>query len=391
MRGLLVAVLPLVSSTLLAALPPCETSGIPEGSIPSGEQLFLELPAVPSRRYVITAATPGPCLGPPSHCHTRNAEAFVLEPEDDPFVMLFTPRTSDDRIYRVTILGTSAGPGDPVLQCQTRVDIPLRAHAPLASVADRVVVPAGSASGMNGSEFRTALRLTGFGAGTIFFRKAGSFHGDERDPSIRYDLGFIPFSGIPATVHFDDIAASLGVTGLGMLDVVPDEILEDPRGGFIAPHVQSWIYNESGEGRNGTVVGAIPPAVLARATLHMIVPADYPSGSRVNVGYRTFDKPARLILGVLARTLDSIIVFNDFEVPENTFHQVPLDSLVPADLILLEPGDIVLLIEEGEDAAVAAYYSVTNNRSNDTAVFYEPEHWEPDRLGDVIVRFPDWY
>ena len=77
--------------------------------------------------------------------------------------------------------------------------------------------------------------------------------------------------------------------------------------------------------------------------------------------------------------------------PENTFYQVPLDSLVPPDIIAVEPDDVLILLEEGEDAPVAMYYSVTDNLSNDTEVFYEPRHWDPDRLRDVILRLFDWY
>lgn len=392
MRRTVLAILVLLSTNALAALPRCDVAGLPELTINSGETIFLELDPALATSYTVIASTPGPCVGSPTHCGARNAEAFIIDPQEDgAFAFFFAPRTSEERIFRISVLGTSTAAGDTVLRCETQADLTLLPHAPLAAIADRVVVPAGAAIGANGSVFRTALRLTGFGSGRIYFRKAGSFHGDGRDPSIGYDLGLIPFSGIPKTLFFEDIAAELGVTGLGMLDVIPDEIEEDPRGGYVAPFVESWIYNETEEGRNGSVIGAIPPAILARGTLHMIVPDDYPDGSRMNVGIRTFEQPARFILGVMDAELDSIIVFNDFEMPEHTYSQVSLDSLVPADLIVLEPGDILILLEENEDAPVAAYYSVTNNGSNDTEVFYEPRHWDPDRLRDVILRLHDWY
>jgi hypothetical protein len=369
----------ILTAASLSAAPPCPVKGLPTGPI-TGNSIALEFDRT-STRYVMTTAFRGSAEPP---------QAYHVGPDTD-FLLIFNPpRVAADGILDITILGTTLA-ADETLVCSTRVSLPLQAWAQLKNVADRVVIPGvGSASGANGSQWKTSLQLVGYGTGTAYFRPLGTFYGDERDPHVRYDLGPMGTAGIPGVHQVSDLNAAMGVTGVGNLDIVPDFLdAGGPpyREGYIAPRVQARIYNDSGQGQFGNVVQALTPTQLQRGLLHIIVPPEYPLQSRVNVGLRTFDRPVTIRIGEYFAELDAIVIYGEVDIPAHTYRQVPLAELYGE----VSAGANLMLLTEGQEATFVGYYSVTNNVTNDTEIFTEPDRWDYPRLRDIAIPFAWWY
>jgi hypothetical protein len=363
-----------------AAAPPCSVKGLPSGTITGAGGTLVELDTT-STRYVLTATVRG---------STEPPQAYLVGPDTGPYVLLTPPRVAQDGTFDITILGTTLT-ADETLVCSTRLSLPIVAWASLKSVADRIVIPGvGSTPGANGSQWKTSLKLVGFGSGTAYFRPLGTFHGDDRDPHVRYDLGSMNIAAIPAVHDVEDLTAAMGVTGLGNLDIVPDFFDEGApphREGYIAPRAEARVYNDSGDGQFGGVIRALTPMQLQRSLLHIFVPPEYPARSRVNVGIRTFDRPVTIRIGEYLRELDSLAIYGEFEIPANTYRHVPLAELYPETYA----GAHLLLLGDDKKATFAGYYSVTNNTTNDTEIYTEPDRWHYPRLRDVVVTLPWFY
>jgi plastocyanin len=136
----------------------------------------------------------------------------------------------------------------------------------------------GSLAGANGAHFKTQVQLTNPGlttiAGKIVYH-AGGASGSASDPSLPYTLASWQ------TVNFDDVLASMGLSGLGTADIVPTS---GP-----APVAVVKIFND--DGANGTA-GFTEPTFRAQDALQagdeavLILPAD-PANFRFNLGVRT--------------------------------------------------------------------------------------------------------
>ncbi|HEX6096174.1 MAG TPA: hypothetical protein VF432_07625 [Thermoanaerobaculia bacterium] len=368
-----------LTAATLSAAPPCPVQGLPAGPI-TGNSIAVQFDTT-STRYIMTTAFRGSAEPP---------QAYHVGPDTDFQIVFHPPRVATDGILDIAILGTTLT-ADETLVCSTRLAVPLRAWAPLKGVADRVVIPGvGSASGANGSQWKTSVQLLGFGSGTVYFRPLGTFYGDDRDPHIRYDLGPMNMAAIPGVDLMKDLNAAMGVTGVGNLDIVPDFFDEGTppyREGYLAPRAEARIYNDSGQGQFGDVVQALTPTQLQRGLLHIIVPPEYPSRSRVNVGLRSFDAAVKIRVGEYIREFDAIAIYDEIELPANTYRQVPLAELYGE----VRPGANLLLFTAGQEATFVGYYSVTDNVTNDTKIFTEPDRWHYPRLRDVAIPFAWWY
>lgn len=381
MRHIPAIVCAFLTAAGLSAAPPCPVQGLPGDTI-TGETVYHLVFDTASTRYLMTAAVRGSVEPPQAH-HAG--------PDTDPQFVFVPPRVAVDGTLDITILGTPAA-GEETLVCSTRLAVPIRAWAPLASVADRLVVPGvGTTAGANGSQWKTSLQLIGFGSGTVYFRPLGTFYGDDRDPHARYDLGPMGIAGIPGVHQVRDLAAAMGVTGIGNLDIVPDFLDEGTppyREGYIAPRVEARIYNDSGQGQFGGVVEALTPTQLHRSGLHIIVPPEYPATSRVNVGLRTFDRPVTIRIGEYLRELEAVAIYGQIELPANTYRQMPLAELYPQDV---SAGANLILFGNERENTFAGYYSVTNNVTNDTEIFTPPDRWHYPRLRDPVISLPWFY
>lgn len=256
-----------------------------------------------------------------------------------------------------------------VVVAVTALWVAVPSSAAVTSLQKRLVVPvAGSLTAFDGSQFRTSLRLTvlrGTGpavTGRIIFHPQGQPISDS-DPSLTYSLPMTQQSA--HTVYFEDVVAAMGLSGLGTIDIVPDD--------DVAPIVEARIVNV----REGRVYGDRVPVLNGADVFKpssfglsgvFRLPVFDRTTSRINVGIRSFgSSPIRLditILGVqgtFRHTLRAI--------PANTFVQLPLDELAGSPVLEGEQLDIVAQVpDRDESSGVFIYYTVTESSTNDPTV-----------------------
>ena len=289
------------------------------------------------------------------------------------------PRLADELDATVTIFVTTM----EGTACRLQTTVTLEPNSVLEELAGRVVVPiAGSAPGAFDSRWKTSLLLRGFGTGTIYFRPRGTFFGDERDPSLRYDLGGTVDEPLFGILYSEDVMIALGATGIGNLDIVPDRYEGDGARvpGHYAPTVTAHVFND---GQCGPVGGDVPvlyPDDIARTeTIRVPLVRPIMEKSRIQVGVRTFDRPVDI--DVSAFSWGGGLKFAQvFTLPANSFEQFSVTQLLGRDLE--EDDESVLLFFAGGPAA--SYYSVTSNESGDTRVYTGIEMF-PREVGDPIL------
>jgi hypothetical protein len=295
----------------------------------------------------------------------RTWSNVVLLPINNTFSI---PRSSDNRIehFTLNVLGGSAN------GCSVSADIPVTADAQLASVKNAIVVPvAGSTPGANGAKFKTILTMTGVGSGTIYFRRQGSFAGNSSDPSLRYTL---PASfQRPGTIVLDDVVGQMGTSGIGSLDIVPDVDSSQ----FRAPFVDARVYNDAPTGRFGSSVPVLVGSDLFTGTMQFAVSDS--ARARTNVGVRTFGSRVTADIAI-ATGSGTAHILRTFEA--NTFQQMTL-----ADFVHQELGALTIVGVTFSGGPVAAYYSETDNGTNDPTVFVPAADTQlnPERVGAFIV------
>lgn len=218
--------------------------------------------------------------------------------------------------------------------------------------ADAVIPVAGSLHGGFGSNYRTAAQLhnrTARGAsGEIVFHPA-NVPASESDPRVAYDLG--PHS----TIVFNDVVASLGVEGLGSIDIVAFE-------GAI-PAVIVGVYDDQEVGTNGTGVPLIDnrDALVAGDTASLIVPGDL-FDFRFNLGIRSLSAGVTVRLTVwredgTERSSVVRVYGADF------FQQQPASEFV---LGTVDANDSIAI--EIVAGSAFLYGAMTDNITNDPAI-----------------------
>jgi len=372
------------ASSRAGAVPECPIGELGE-PLTSGQVAYLEVGILDGAWFLVLASidptfTSTSSIGRPIPVQTASFASGTHTQ-----VRLGVPIVSNPSYLNLLVLGLSSS-GEAL--CQSRLSVAVAAHVGYSSVWDRVVVPvAGTVDGRYGSHFRTSLALRGFGTGTVYFRKRGDFYGDERDPHLHYDLGYLGMAGIPGVIMVEDVNDAFGVDGVGQLDIVPDYLDQgsDPRSDWLAPIAEAYIYNDSSHGRYGAAVESLSPDDLVRDGLHLQLPAGYGQTIRVNVGLRSFDLPVTVTPYVYVRELEAAIRLEPTELAPNTYEQHMLSQLL-VDYQAVA-GDLVFLDFEG--GAVAAYASFTDNQSNDHRIVTDPEHWDSEKVRGV-VSYP-WF
>ena len=173
--------------------------------------------------------------------------------------------------------------------------LPAVAAAQTESIVGYLPV-AGSTPGNQGSNFKTSLRILNPNAtpiaGRIVFHPAGR-SADAADPSIEYALA------PEQSLTFDDVAAAIGVTGLGSLDVTV-ELPVPPV--FHPPVFVARIFNDAGTaGTSGFTAplfvpaGPRPDPPVALVLLGPILTDRF----RFNVGVQNLGPPVDLTVEVL--------------------------------------------------------------------------------------------
>ncbi|HSP32736.1 MAG TPA: hypothetical protein VLU46_00295 [Thermoanaerobaculia bacterium] len=232
--------------------------------------------------------------------------------------------------------------------CTEPINVKLAADAEFRALTRKAIVPVvGSVAGAFGSRFKTSLKLTATGGlqkGWIVYHPAGAV-AKASDPSVRYDL-----NGLGASVAFDDIVAQLGATGVGSLDIVPDDDASS-----VIPEVEVRLYNDTPAGTFGTSTTAVFPFDYLHApTMTLRIPAD---GFRINAGVRTLTatRAKALIYGAEGR----LRTFVDLAWPADSVAFGTVDQIIRAKVA---PGETVILYFDG---SAIPFYTITENRTND--------------------------
>jgi hypothetical protein len=219
------------------------------------------------------------------------------------------------------------------------------------------VVPAvGSLQGNFGSSFRTAIQIASGGAfgqsvsGRLVFHPSGR-SGLASDPGVDFLLQ------LRDTIEFDDIGATLNISGLGTLDVLSTGVL---------PLVTVRVFNDNGAaGTQGFVEPVVRPrdAALTGAQVFLSQPHD-PANFRMNIGVRTFEQGAQLLVLHLAKSGVFLGTVAQKTYPPNYFEQVGLQQFVDN----LPPSPDGLLAISIKSGSAVIYGSTTDNRTNDSFV-----------------------
>jgi hypothetical protein len=237
--------------------------------------------------------------------------------------------------------------------CMATLDITLDPDPEFRTMTRRAVIPvAGSTPGAFGGRFRTALELRGVGTmrGRVVFHPAGRVASDD-DPSLPYS-----FAGNPI-LAWDDVVAAMGQSGIGSIDIIPDEGTVD-----VVPQVVARLYNETPLGTFGTEAAAVLPyAYLDGPALEVPIPD---ARFRVNIGIRTFSETKVKVVSYGAN--GRLLGFRDVSFPAGWTMMTTAADLTRETL---PPGASVTLLVSG---AAVAFYTVTENQTNDPTLVVAP-------------------
>jgi len=259
---------------------------------------------------------------------------------------------SADSAHGVMVL---SGDGSGSLNGTLARRLSLNARASTTTkVLEGVLAAAGSVQGANGSSFKTSLQLTNLSlapiSGTLVFHPVAK-QASASDPSINYSIG------VAQTISYADVAAQMGASGLGSID------LFSTAGG--APIAVARIFNDLGTaGTSGFTEELIAPD----DALHVTESAAFPhpidnNNYRMNVGIRTLGDGATLsVYNYLPGGGFNATATHTY--PPDYFEQVPLASFIAPGQITPN-GMFYVSITQG---SAVVYTSTTDNRTNDSSI-----------------------
>jgi hypothetical protein len=239
--------------------------------------------------------------------------------------------------------------------CVERLVVDIPADPQFRALTRKAVVPlVGSIAGAFGGRFKTSLKLTSNAPaerGRLVFHPVGLV-ASVSDPSMPYAFGLD--SGIGATLQFDDVVAAMGQSGVGSLDIIPDD--DAPAA---VPTVDVRLYNDSPEGTFGTSEPAVLPFDFLQAPAFRIVAP--PPQFRLNVGIRTLTatKATVLVFGTNRRLRE----FRDLQWPADYSVIGTARQIIGVDVAPDESLEFIF------DGAAIPFYTVTENRTNDPELF----------------------
>jgi hypothetical protein len=280
----------------------------------------------------------------------------------DPQFIYDVERTSSVPVrvhYRVT---ATAG----LDQCSDEVTVDFAATEWFRRATAKSVIPlVGSTRGLNGSNFKTSMRLRATAAnqsGKLIWHPQNVM-GSALDPTVVYH-----FTNEGDVLEYEDVGPIFGQTGLGTIDIVPDATAE---GELIVPTAELRLYNVREDGGTfGTLESqtqAFPFITFAQNAIRsMIVTVPGPE-LRLNIGVRT----------VLFSAIGLRVVRNGTNV-HNGYMEIQQDTLVfqsAKDFTGfddLRPGDVIQLYAQGSNGGYIPMYSLTDNTTNDPSLFVPP-------------------
>jgi hypothetical protein len=208
----------------------------------------------------------------------------------------------------------------------------------------------GSTQGAHGSAFRTSAQLSNPGnseiTGSIVFHPAGIPSGNS-NPQFAYRLGPYESQALP------DVMASIGVSGVGSLEIVPDA--------GQAPASSFRIEN----GPNSVVVPPVEAHSVMHAGTHSAI--KMPSDSnrfRVNIGIRTLAAGATIWVCMHEPDGTFIRGFTRY-FPQNYVVQMPVSELLGGEvaanqmvMFTVNAGSAVILASTLENSGTASTLQV---------------------------------
>lgn len=259
--------------------------------------------------------------------------------------------------YRVTAYASNY----QITPCSATKEVSFSPDVAYRKVVQKSAIPlVGSTAGLNGSVFKTSVRLRATQddqRGTLILRRNG-IPGTDRDPVMPYAL-----AKKGDVLFFDDIVAAFGQSGLGSIDIVPNA---NAGGGLTVPFAEVRLFNVANGGTFGAIESQTQPYdwstdVSANRATVVVVPN---SDLRLNLGIRSFT--SSIVTLIVRRGDDSVATF---------VHSPGGDSLVfgsAKDMLggfELQPGDVIRF---GGMGTFVPMYTLTDNRTNDPALFIVP-------------------
>ncbi|HYR28262.1 MAG TPA: hypothetical protein VEU30_07325 [Thermoanaerobaculia bacterium] len=270
-------------------------------------------------------------------------------------------RSSETTMVRYTVTapiatGVRSLEGETNDACAGTIDVEVLADAAFRKLTRRAVLPVvGSTPGSFGGKFKTSLILRPIAQdqrGRIVFHPAGQA-GSDFDPSIRYE-----FKTADPLV-WDDIVAAIGQSGIGSIDIIPDETAPS-----IVPAIEARLYNETSFGTFGTLAAPVYPYdYLYPNSLDVTIPES--DTSRINIGFRALTEVKLRIF--VYNAAGQLLSFNDVSYPAGWMQMTSADAFVGKTL---GKGQRVQVSFTG---AAIPFHTVTENSTNDpTLVVVSP-------------------
>lgn len=271
--------------------------------------------------------------------------------------------------YQVTAefaVGTRALAVPSIDTCTARITIELPQDDSFRAMTRMAVLPiVGSTPGALGGRFKTSLTLRGVSLkGKLVFHPAGR-EASPNDPSMPYALG-----NDAQPIHFEDVVAAMGQSGLGSIDIIPDANADGR-----VPRIEARLYNETTNGTYGTFANAVLPYSYLRPGSVVV---QIPEGNRfrVNLGIRTLTATSvtALIYGADGRLRD----FVDVSFPANYTVMTSASEFVRRSLV---PGDSLTLSFSG---SAIPFYTITDNSTNDPTLVVAPPRAQSSTVDEYV-------
>jgi hypothetical protein len=234
-----------------------------------------------------------------------------------------------------------------------RSGVRLNAAAHSGSLRQVGVIPAAaSAPGLFGSFFRTEVTITNpspFGMGVVLVFHPAGRSAEPGDPSKNTLL-----IGNESRTY-TDIAATLGQTGLGSIDVLTN--------GF-RPVITTRVYNDAGSaGTSGFTEDLVTSydAIRSGAYADFTIPADL-TNYRVNIGVRTLGEATTFLVTVYDATGTPVGSTAERTLPANYFEQITLNAFLGG---VTPPAGGFARIQVTSGGSAVFYTSTNDNRTND--------------------------
>lgn len=285
-----------------------------------------------------------------------------------------------ERNYDYIVMAIDANGKD--LGCVGTTKIALRGDDQLRTATHKRVVPlVGSSAGANGALFKTSLTLyrIPLTKGKVYFRPAGTVASDN-DPHLAYEFG--DNGDANAVLHWDDVVAAMGATGVGTLEIIPDRQTRQA-----VPEVEARVYNVMPD---GSTFGSREEAVLPsdyisipwnqQRALGITAKTNY-ANFRRNIGFRTIT--AVSYHAAVQRPGEQPRIEIDGSAPAAYTEFKSVDAFIGQHVNDDEEVVVTFYYGAGDRMYVIPFYTQTDNSTNDPTVVVGSPYRDPIELGWV--------